>query len=326
MKKSIAYLLLLALLLPLLCACASPAPAAPAESPEEPIEETPAPSPTPEPVPEALALGFTLPAAVDEDGDEIGLYYSPREEHNCCFNYPLNCALWEEEDGTIRISPIRWFARIIFTPISRSAEDAPAAMLDLLEPGKWGSVPSEVTVGDGVDALRMSNTKYDTYRRWIVWETEDHFYLLYGVCFDRYEDSLNDILDVVASSFRKADSLSVELPESGTLLRSEDGLRLSYSDASCRIAEEGAELSLTITVENRSDSEAEFIVTGGTELPFEARCAVPANHRLDWSFALPDAAALAPFGEEGAELTLIARAAGAELPLTTLPIRITIHS
>lgn len=325
MKKTIAILLLLSLLLAALCGCASPAPAQVAEAQEDPSDETPAPAPTPESVPEALELGFTLPAATDEDGDEIGLYYSPQDAYNCSFNYPLSCSLWEE-DGTIRVSPDRWFARIILTPVSRRDDMAPASMLDLLEPGKWNSVPSELTVGEGLAALRMSNNKYDTYRRWIVWETEDFFYLLYGVCFDRYEDSLNDILDVIASSFRRGDSLGVEAPESGTLLRSEEGLRLSYSDAGVRIAEEGAQLSLTISVENRSDSEAEFLVTGGTALPFESRCAVPANHRLDWSFALLDAAEIAAFGEAGLELTLYARAAGEELPTTTLPIRITIHS
>ena len=287
MKRKIALLLLLALLLSLLSACAGEVPGEDA-SPDEsaPVEQTPAPSPTPAPVPETLELGFSLPSAPEEEGTSS--YYSPESEYDCAFLYPDYCELWTE-GGTVRLNPGWFFARIILTPTRKDAEDAPGALLELFDPGKWSSVPSEITVGEGFDGLRMSYTKYDTYRRWIAWETEDFYYLLYGVCFDRYEDTLNEILDVVTSSYRPCGNLLVSAPESGTL---------------------------------HSGREVELLASSpaGEDGSFEARCALGGGESLDWPLA-----PVCTGGRGEYALSLLARAAGAESPLAELPIRITLE-
>ncbi len=325
MKKQLA-LLLLVLLLPCLAACDLPTPPTAELSPaptEEGLPPDPTPEPTPEPTrepfPDALRLSVTLPAA-SEDGR--GLYYSSKEEYDCCFSYPDSCSLWTE-DGTIRLSPSRFFARVILTPIAKASGDAPSTLVELFEPAKWESVPGEITVAGKWNAMRMSNTKYDTYRRWIAWETDDYFYLIYGVCFDRYEDDLNEILDVVCSSFRPAGEIQLAAPEPGTLLRSEDGVELRYSDASLSLTEGGAQLSVTLAIENGSACEAEFLVSAAPELNVESRCAIPAGYRLDWSFILPE---LVTDGSGTLELTLFARAVDKETPFAELPIRIDIQA
>lgn len=320
MKRKIALLLLLALLLSLLSACAGEVPGEDA-SPDEPapVEQTPAPSPTPAPVPETLKLGFSLPSAPEEEGTSS--YYSPESEYDCAFLYPDYCELWTE-GGTVRLNPGWFFARIILTPTRKDAEDAPGALLELFDPGKWSSVPSEITVGEGFDGLRMSYTKYDTYRRWIAWETEDFYYLLYGVCFDRYEDTLNEILDVVTSSYRPCGNLLVSAPESGTLLRSGDGLRILYTAAEPRAAEGGTQILLTLRIENDSGREVELLASSpaGEDGSFEARCALGGGESLDWPLA-----PVCTGGRGEYALSLLARAAGAESPLAELPIRITLE-
>lgn len=318
MKKKIALSLLLALLLSLLSACVASgkgeSEALPPPDPE-PAAETPAPSPTPEPLPGTLELRFALPAASEEEGTSV--YYSAASEYDCCFLYPSYCELWME-NGTVRLNPGRFFARIILTPYDKRSADAPKALLELFDPGKWNSVPSEITVGEGFEGLRMSYTKYDTYRRWIAWETEDFYYLLYGVCFDRYEDRLNDILELVSSSCRPCGKLLVSAPEGGALLRSAEGLRLLYTAAEPHAADGGTQLSLTLRAENRSGREVELLAAAPAADDgegFEARCSLADGEDLDWT--------LTPACEgETLALTLIARAVGEDSPLAELPIEI----
>lgn len=320
MKHTLSVLLLLAFLLALLSGCAGPGRGESESLPTpEPARETPAPTPTAEPVPEALELVLSLPGSAEERA-ESGIFCSAPEEYGCAFLYPDYCSLWTEEDGTIRLSPSWFFARIILTPISRQSGDAPASLLELFEPGKWNSVPSEIRVGEGFEGLRMSCTKYDTYRRWIAWETEDFDYLLYGVCFDRYEDTLNDILDVITSGFRPGGGLLVSAPEDGAPLRSEAGLRICFAGAEVNAEGGGFGLTLTLSIENRSGREIELLVSSPAPAdgePFEARCSLGDSKRMTWPLTLP-----CEGGAEAPGLTLLARAAGEELPLAELPIRI----
>ena len=154
-------------------------PSAPAESPEA----APASDVTvTEDLPDALRFSVSLPALPDSPYD-LERCFSGADEHDCAFCYPDFCEQWVE-DGVIRLSPRRFFGRIFLSSVRRDAPDAPQTLLSLLDTAKWGASANEMTVGSGHDGLRMSHLKYDTYRRWIVWEAGDRYYTLYAACFD----------------------------------------------------------------------------------------------------------------------------------------------
>ena len=210
------------------------------------VNEESAPAETPVPVPEKLALSYKLPEA----DDSLPRCFSGADEQDCAFSYPDNCDEWVEE-GVIRLSPRNYFARVFLSSVEKDGEDAPEDLLALLDTAKWNSTANEMTVGGRYGGLRMSNWKYDTYRRWIVWETDARYYTLYASCFDRYADRTNAILDAIASSFVAGDELVSASAERGALLRYADGVRLCYSDASIGTTEEDAPaLVLELEAEN----------------------------------------------------------------------------
>lgn len=271
----------LALISLLLCSCAQsapvpaeplpPSPAVQEQSAETPAEETPLP------VPDALELSCSLPRAEDAAYDCLS-YFSGAEELDCAFCYPEHCELWVE-DGVIRLSPRTYFARVFLSSIRKDSEDAPDGLLGLLDTAKWGSTANETTVGGRYDALRMSNWKYDTYRRWIVWETDERYYTLYASCFDRYEDNTNAILDAIASSFlASADCVSANV-ERGGLLRSCAGLSLYYDGAALETDGDGAILRLNLRAVDSTPSPASITAA-------EAVCELAPGESVDWPLRL----------------------------------------
>ena len=280
MKKSHLLPLLLCLLLCLsACGEASPAPApAPAESA---AEEAPsgelAPTPTPS-VPEELTVCYSLPAADDAAAGLLACF-SGAEELDCSFLYPDDCEQWVE-DGVIRLSPRRYFARVFLSSVRRDSEDAPDSLLGLLDTAKWNSTANETTVGGRYDALRMSNWKYDTYRRWIVWATETRYYTLYASCFDRYADNANAILDTIAASFTGGEDLVSASAERGELLRQRDGLSLFFEGASLAPNEGGYALRVELRAANAASLPA-------TLAAGENACTVDPGESALWPLRLP---------------------------------------
>ncbi len=312
MKRSLSLLIILCLLAALLSGCAgaepSPAPvpeqspvpeetASPGESvaPESGevvvVTDTPPAAETPaepgEPLPEELALVFALPTA--NSPEELVYYFSPSEEFDCGFAYPSWCASWVEK-GAIRLSPSWFFARMFFTSVFRDAETAPDELLDLLETGKWGTYADEGTAGSGWRALRALHLKYDTWRRWVAWETPDRYYLLYGSCFDGREEDLVSVFETVADSFRTGEELLRLAPEQGTLLRQDktlglffDGAELCGGNAPCvllrlRAVNTGAD-ACTLAVS--------AYTADGQTFPCDAALELPAGEEQVWTLTLP---------------------------------------
>ena len=298
MKRTFCLIVVLCLLLSLLSGCAGSLPSLPPlpgrETPEPPQESAAPEEPdvvvTAEPVvelPEALELSFVLPAA--ESAEDLAYYCSGADEFDCAFVYPAYCTSWVEK-GAIRFNPGWFFARMFFTSVLRDDENAPDELLDLLETGKWGSYAEEGTAGTGWRALRALHLKYDTWRRWVAWETPERFYLLYGSCFDGREGEIVDIFDTVAASFRTGEELLASAPESGALLRQEDTFRLFF---------DGAELAggsapcvrLKLRAVNGGENAAALSVDAyaadGRTFPFEGRLAVPAGEDWTWTLTLP---------------------------------------
>ena len=334
MKRILSVLLICCLLAALLSGCAGKPAAAPAQesapTPEITVEETPAVTaePVPVPVPERLELGFSLPAA-DGGDEELSSYYSPAGDFDCAFSYPAYCALWEEENA-VRLDPGWFFARMFLYSIPKDASGAPEQLSGLLEPGKWGSVPSEITVGAGYPALWMSNLKYDTYRCWVAWETPERYYLLYGVCFDGMEDIVGAIFTTIADSFHTSADLLASAPENGTLLREDGALYLAFEGAELRSGEDGPCAEVRIKAVNRGRETCELFVSsvtadGAREVPIDARCALGGEKSLVWTFCVP-----LVYGEEAVRCTelsfsLFAREAESCEVITELPVVITIQ-
>jgi hypothetical protein len=299
MKRSLCVLLALCLLAALLSGCAGelpPLPPLPGKETAGPQENDAAGNDdvvvvTAEPaaveVPACLELGFSLPAA-DTDED-LSYYFSPGGEFDCAFAYPSYCSLWVEK-GAVRLDPGWFFARMFFTSVLRDDENAPEKLLDLLEPGKWGSIPSEGTAGTGWTALRTMHLKYDTWRAWVAWETPERYYLLYGSCFDGREEVVGAIFETIAASFRTNAELLVSAPESGALLRQDDPLCLFFDGAEIG-GESLPRLELRLRALNRGEEARElrvdaFTADGGT-FPFEGQFSVPAGEDRTWTLTLP---------------------------------------
>ena len=301
MKRILSAILLLCLFAALLSGCAEelpPLPPLPGKEQTPPPEETVVPEPTPEPVavPENLELAFTLPSA-DWSEEELACYISPESEFDCAFVYPAYCTLWVEK-GALRLDPGWFFARMFFSSVRKDAESAPAEMLDMLEPGKWNTVPAEGTAGTGWPALRAMHLKYDTWRDWIAWETPERYYLLYGACFDHYgrEETLDQIFETIADSFRSSAELLRAAPESGTLLRQSGDLSLCYDSSEL---DGGTECCVKLRLLAVNDSEAArtlFVnayTADGRSFPYESTLALSAGEKQLWTISIP----LAP--EEG---------------------------
>lgn len=327
MKRTLSVILLLCLLAALLSGCSGELPSLPAlpggaaETPE-PVE-TPEPTPEPPAVPEELELGFLLPSA-DWSDEELVYYISPAEEFDCAFVYPSYCALWVEK-GAVRLNPSWFFARMFFSSVRKDAEGAPDEMLDMLEPGKWGSVPIEGTAGTGWPSLRAMNLKYDTWREWIAWETPERYYLLYGACFDHYgrEETLDSIFETIADSFRTASELLTAAPAEGELLRQSGGLSLYFDGASLGgEVYPRAELRLKAynTGEQRGTLTVAAYTADGVIFPFEAVLELGPGEGQLWTLSLP----LMP-EEGGAPFERLGFRVGAEgdgEALFELPVRI----
>ena len=306
MRRSLSVLLILCLLAALLAGCAGELPPLPTppgkESGEAPEESVPPDESevvvTAEPLelPEALELGFSLPTA-DDRGEELRWYFSGAEEFDCAFAYPAYCSQWFEK-GALRFDPNWFFARMFFTSVLRDDENAPDALLDLLEPGKWGSLPEEGFVGTGWTALRELTLKYDTWRDWIAWETPERYFLLYGVCFDGREEVLRAIFETIAESFRTGAEMLSECPESGALLRQDESLELFFDGAALGGGSAGV-LALRLRAVNRGEEGRRLTVSAytadGQSFPFETECIVSADGEQLWTLSLP----LVP-GEGGA--------------------------
>ena len=331
MKRTITLILLLCLLAALLSGCSGALPSLPSL----PAAETPASEPTPEPEieptpepfrgPERLKLGFTLPS-VEDSPEDLRFYFSPAAEFDCAFCYPAYCAAWAEK-GAVRLSPSWFFARLFFTSVEKENENAPDALLDLLEPGKWGTVPNVGTAGSGWGALRAAHLKYDTWRRWVAWETSERYCLLYGVCFDGREGEVGTIFDIVSESFLTSAELLSSAPESGELLRQDDALSLSFDGAELRGEYPVYTAELRLSVTNEGDAARELYVDSlsldGTETALDARCRAESGESLLWTLSLPIAA-----GEDGVlcrALSLRVSACGEDgAALFELPVDITL--
>ena len=299
MKRTFCLIVILCLLLSLLSGCAGSLPSLPplpgTETTEPPQESAAAEeetvAATAEPVavelPEALELSFALPAA--ESAEDLAYYCSGADEFDCAFVYPSYCSSWVEK-GAIRFNPSWFFARMFFTSVLRGDENAPDELLDLLETGKWGTYAEDGTVGTGWTALRALHLKYDTWRRWVAWETPERFYLLYGSCFDGREEVVVEIFETIAASFRTGEELLASAPGNGTLLRQEDGFLLFF---------DGAELAggsapcvrLKLRAVNGGPDEAGLAVNAyaadGSTFPFEEQLSVPAGEDWTWTLTLP---------------------------------------
>ena len=327
MRHILSAVLLLTLLAALLSGCAGAAPP-PAESaePTESVEALP-PEPTEEPpaLPARLALGFTLPSVVSDE--ELRWYFSPADEFDCGFCYPSYCSVWVEK-GALRLSPSWFFARMFFTSVPRDAENAPRELLELLEPAKWGTVPSVGTAGTGWGALRALHLKYDTWRRWAAWETDERYCLLYGVCFDGREGEIGMIFDLISASYLTGAELRASAPESGELLRRDAGLSLSYESADLRGAAESCAAALRLNAANEGEAARELLVSAfsldGAEQPLEAICRLEGGESAVWELSLP-----LTDGESGAlcrtlELTVSAYGESGEF-LFSLPVQIELN-
>ena len=323
MKKRLSALLILCLLLPLLSGCAGAPGAVPAES-ESPAPDAPDSGEivvTPEPVvgPELLDLRFALPTA-DPRGEELVFYFSGADEFDCAFAYPSYCSVWVEK-GAIRFDPGWFFARMFFSGVLRDAETAPKELLDLLEPGKWGSLPEEGEVGTGRRALRALNLKYDTWRDWIAWETPERYFLLYGACFDGREEVMGSIFETVAESFRTGDEMLLSAPESGATLRRSGAYSLSYDGAELCGGRDGL-LRLRLRADNGGEEALVLSVSGytadGREIPFDDQLTLSAGQTQVWTLSLPFTDGAALF--ETLELRVNAAVGGAVL--FELPVQI----
>ena len=338
MKRSLSVLLVLCLLAALLSGCAeqlpplpplpgkeTEAPQAAIEEPEEPAEAEVVVTAPPVEVPDALELSFALPTA-DPRGEELAYYFSPAEEFDCAFAYPSYCTLWMEK-GAIRLNPSWFFARMFFTSVLRSDENAPDELLDLLETGKWGSYADEGDAGTGWRALRALNLKYDTWRDWVAWETPERYYLLYGACFDGREQVVVSIFETIAESFRTNAELLVSAPESGTLLRQSDALSLFFDGA---VLDGGSVpcVRLRLRSVNLGEAARELSVSAYTAdaqtFPFDAELSVPAGEDWNWEFSLPLISGESGAPSESIGFFVNARGDGDGL-LFELPVRIELN-
>ena len=332
MKRAFCLILILCLLAALLSGCAG-------ELPPPPEAESPTPAPTdgesgdalvtvesdPVEVPEALELVLSLPSA-DPRGEELAYYFSGAEEFDCAFVYPSYCTVWME-NGAIRLNPGWFFARMFFTCIPKDAENAPDELMDLLEVGKWGSLPEEDVAGAGWPALRALHLKYDTWRDWVAWETPERFYLLYGSCFDGREETLDSIFDTIAESFRTNEELLSAAPGSGTLLRQSGAVSLFYDGAALG-GGSSAFVEVRLLAANRGEEACSLEVSAyaadGRTFPFEAALDLSPGEEQVWTLRLPilPEEGGAPFESLG--FWVNARTSGGET-LFELPVRIELN-
>ena len=326
MKRRLSFLIFLCMLASLLAGCAGElpelpplpgkeAPAATAEPVIEEIVETPAPTPA---AVRALSLDITLPSAAP-DGEETVWYFSPAEEFDCAFSYPSYCRVWVEK-GALRIDPVWCFARMFFTSVRKDAEGAPQVMTELLEPGKWGVSPGEGTVGSGWEALRMLHLKYDTWRRWIAWDTGERYYLLYGSCFDGREDVPGSIFETIAATFLTNGEMIRPEPAWGEALIRSDVVTLVCAGAQIRSGEEGLFLDLNLSVNNTGDDERGFSVAAldadSGQLPFSDRFTADGHGGGLWYLSVPLTA------ESGEIVRELSFSVLADDGLTALPVSI----
>ena len=299
MKRILPVLLILCLLAATMSGCAGTLPSLPPLPGKEALDvpqENVAPEDdivvvTGEPVavdvPDTLELLFELPVA--ETDEDPAYYFSPEDEFDCAFVYPSYCSIWVEK-GSIRLNPGWFFARMFLTSVPRDSENAPDELLDLLETGKWGTYAEDGTAGTGWTALRALHLKYDTWRRWVAWETPERYYLLYGSCFDGREEVVVDIFEMIASSFRTSAELLFSAPEQGMLLRQEDSLIL-YFDSTELAGGDAPYITLCLRAVNRGDAARELAVPAytadGREFSFDVRLNVPAREERIWSLTLP---------------------------------------
>ena len=340
MKRSISILLLVCLLAALLAGCASDLPSLP---PLPGKEEASAPesTPLPEEEPEesevavveepsapadftdTLDLVFTLPSA-SYTADDPAWYFSPEDEFDCGFVYPAYCYLWVE-NGSVRLDPGWFFARMFFSTVRKDAEEAPDELLDLFEPGKWGTVPAEGTAGTGWPAMRALHLKYDTYRRWVAWETPERYYLLYGSCFDGREEVVGSIFSSIAASFRTSAELLSSAPERGTALCRSGGLELLFDGAELRGETPAFCCDLRLCVKNGSEKACELsapsLTADGRELALGASCFVEAGEEAVWTISLPLSEEESEAFFSALSLSVFARSADAE-SLFEMPVRI----
>ena len=323
--KRIAALLLLVTIAASLAGCgAQSAAETPEPAPSAAPEPTAEPSPEPdEALPETLELSFGVPSAADSP---FGLqYYVNRSpELGCAFAYPDFCSA-ETDGSVVQLSPARFFARIFLYAYPKGAEGSPQAPGELLDPRKWGEEPRDCTVGGRFAALEMDNLKYDTYRRWIVWETDGMIYQLYAACFDDRIDTINETLDAVASSFCPASELSLPDAEGRRLLRSFGSVELYCSGAELSSDGGALELWLMLEIENGSDEELSFITedlsADGRRLSGVGRCSVPAGGSAVWPVSLPVTAE----GEPISELSVVIAALGGDGPIDELALPVVLR-
>ena len=194
------------------------------------------------------------------------------------------------EKSAIRFNPGWFFARMFFTSVLRDDENAPDELLDLLETGKWGSYAEEGTAGTGWRALRALHLKYDTWRRWVAWETPERYYLLYGSCFDGREEVLVSVFETIADSFRTGEELLREAPAPGAPLCRDGALSLSFEGAElCGGNAPAARLSLR-AVNGGAEACALSVsacTADGQSFPFDAALELPAGEEQVWTLTLP---------------------------------------
>ena len=299
MKRILPVLLILCLIAVLMSGCAQTLPSLPpmpgkdtsnmTQENVEPEEDNVAVSaePVDVDVPQTLQLLFELPVAAP--GEDSAYYFSPKEDFDCAFVYPSYCSVWVEK-GSIRLNPGWFFARMFFTSVLRDGENAPDELPDLLETGKWGTYAEEGTAGTGWTALRALHLKYDTWRRWVAWETPERFYLLYGSCFDGREEAVINIFEMIAASFHTSEELLVHAPEQDALLRQDDALSLFFDGAELG-GGDSPSVRVSLRAVNRSNDARELVApvytADGREFPFDVHLNVPANEEWNWTLTLP---------------------------------------
>ena len=140
--------------------------------------------------------------------------------------------------------------------------------------------------------LVVAVVKYDTWRDWIAWETPERYYLLYGACFDHYgrEETLEEIFETIAGSFRTAAELVTAAPAEGELLRQNGGLSLYFEGAALGGgASPRAEIRLKAC--NTGEESIRLSVAGYTAdsvtFPFEAVLELGAGEGQLWTLSLP---------------------------------------
>ncbi|MBR3294206.1 MAG: hypothetical protein IKI69_07310 [Oscillospiraceae bacterium] len=314
MKKTLVITLLCLLVAGGLGACAAFSPPTQTPAPTETPTPTETPAPTETPVadglvpaeePAAGSLRLELQKSLTETA-ENGAFAIFGESFDGVLVCPEGCRFWEQ-DGKLHFEPEDYFARIMISGLRKDAPDAPRRLEDMLDTEKWRATADSTVVGDGRRAFCMRHLKYDTYRYWLVWETETHYVMLYGACFDYHIDDLCALMDTVAASFRSTEEFVRADCAPDDLLLTLDGATLRYDGVSLEGSGEMLMLTLCFCMENPGDREKKLIAEGDCA-PGSEKFVLPTDASGLWSVRVP----LIVEGKRQQTLSLALRSADGE--------------